>query len=50
MYARPRTPTGTRYLERKQNEGKTRRGAIRCLKRQLARTVFNTLKAGTALT
>jgi transposase len=27
------------YLERKQNEGKSRREAIRCLKRQLARTV-----------
>jgi transposase len=32
------------YLERKQNEGKSRREAIRCLKRQLARTVYTTLK------
>ncbi len=38
------------YLERKQNEGKSRREAIRCLKRQLARTVYNTLKAESALT
>jgi transposase len=38
------------YLERKQAEGKTRREAIRCLKRLLARTVFNTLKASPALT
>src|SRR3954471_6688064 len=29
------------YLERKRNEGKSRREAIRCLKRQLARVVFN---------
>jgi hypothetical protein len=33
------------YLERKQAEGKSKREAIRCLKRLLARTVFNTLKA-----
>ena len=32
------------YLERKQAEGKSRREAIRCLKRQLARTVYTTLK------
>jgi transposase len=38
------------YLERKQNEGKSRREAIRCLKRQLARTVYTTLKAESALT
>src|SRR6476646_7683404 len=38
------------YLERKPAEGKTRREAIRCLKRLLARTVFNTLKASPALT
>jgi transposase len=38
------------YLERKQAEGKTRREAIRCLKRLLARTVFNTLKTSPALT
>jgi transposase len=33
------------YLERKQKEGKSRREAIRCLKRQLARTVYSTLKS-----
>jgi transposase len=43
-------PGARAYLERKQAEGKTRREAIRCLKRLLARTVFNTLKASPALT
>jgi transposase len=43
-------PAACAYLERKQAEGKTRREAIRCLKRLLARTVFNTLKASPALT
>src|SRR5204862_8213020 len=38
------------YLERKQAEGKTRREAIRCLKRQLARTVYTALKTESALT
>ena len=38
------------YLERKQTEGKTRREAIRCLKRQLARTIYTTLKTESALT
>jgi transposase len=38
------------YLERKQNEGKSRREAIRCHKRQLARTVYTTLKSESALT
>ena len=38
------------YLERKRGEGKSRREAIRCLKRLLARTVFNTLKTSAALT
>jgi transposase len=38
------------YLERKQAEGKSRREAIRCLKRQLARTVYTTLRAESALT
>jgi hypothetical protein len=37
-------------LERKQNEGKSRREAIRCLRRQLARTVYTTLKTESALT
>jgi transposase len=43
-------PAARAYLERKQAEGKSRREAIRCLKRQLARVVFNTLKASAALT
>jgi transposase len=38
------------YLERKQAEGKTRREAVRCLKRQLARTVYTTLKNEPLLT
>jgi transposase len=38
------------YLERKRSEGKSRREALRCLKRLLARTIFNTLKASPALT
>jgi transposase len=38
------------YLERKQNEGKSRREALRCLKRQLARTVYTTLKTESTLT
>ena len=38
------------YLERKQAEGKSRREAIRCLKRQLARTVYTTLKSESPLT
>jgi transposase len=38
------------YLERKRAEGKSRREAIRCLKRLLIRVVFNTLKTSPALT
>jgi transposase len=38
------------YLERKQSEGKSRREALRCLKRQLARAVYTTLKTESALT
>jgi transposase len=38
------------YLERKRSEGKSRREALRCLKRLLARVVYNTLKASPALT
>jgi transposase len=43
-------PPARSYLERKQAEGKSRREAIRCLKRQLARTVYATLKTESALT
>jgi transposase len=38
-------PQARAYLERKQSEGKSRREAIRCLKRQLARTVYTTLRS-----
>lgn len=38
-------PPARAYLARKQAEGKTRREALRCLKRHLARTVYRTLKA-----
>jgi transposase len=37
-------PPARAYLERKEAEGKSRREALRCLKRHLARVVFNTLK------
>jgi transposase len=43
-------PPARAYLERKQGEGKSRREALRCLKRQLARTVYNTLKSEPSLT
>jgi transposase len=43
-------PAARAYLERKRAEGKSRREAIRCLKRQLVRAVINTLKASPALT
>jgi transposase len=43
-------PAARDYIARKKTEGKSNREAIRCLKGQLARTVFNTLKADTALT
>ena len=43
-------PAARDYLERKRAEGKSRREAIRCLKRLLVRVVFNTLKASPALT
>jgi hypothetical protein len=38
------------YLARKQAEGKSRREAIRCLKRLLVRVVYRTLKESPALT
>jgi len=43
-------PPARVYLARKQTEGKSRREALRCLKRLLARTVFNALKESPALT
>ncbi len=42
-------PPARAYLERKQNEGKSRREALRCLKQQLARTVYSTLKKRAAI-
>ena len=42
-------PPARAYLERKQTEGKSRREALRCLKRQLARTVYTTLKTESAI-
>lgn len=38
-------PPARAYLQRKQAEGKTRREALRCLKRHLARTIYRTLRA-----
>jgi len=43
-------PPARAYLERKQAEGKSRREALRCLKRHLARTVYNILKTTTPTT
>jgi transposase len=43
-------PDARAYLARKQAEGKSRREALRWLKRLLARAVFNALKASPALT
>ena len=43
-------PPARAYLERKQAEGKSRREALRCLKRHLARTVYTTLKNEPLLT
>ena len=43
-------PPARAYLERKRTEGKSRREAIRCLKRLLVRVVFQTLKESPALT
>ena len=38
-------PPARDYLTRKQNEGKNRKEALRCLKRHLARTVYRLLRA-----
>ncbi len=40
-------PPARAYLERKQAEGKSRREALRCLKRHLARTIYRTLQPPT---
>jgi transposase len=44
------TQARVHHLERKQSEGKSRREALRCLKRQLAHTVHTTLKNQPPLT
>ena len=36
---------GRRYYERKRAEGKTRREALRCLKRRLSDVVYRTMRA-----
>jgi hypothetical protein len=36
------------YVARRLAEGKTKREALRCLKRHLVRTVFNTMMSPTA--
>jgi len=38
-------PPARDYVERKMSEGKTKREAIRCLKRQLVRVVFTTMRS-----
>lgn len=43
-------PPARAYMERKQAEGKSRREALRCLKRHLARTIHTTLKNEPPLT
>jgi transposase len=43
-------PPARAYLDRKQADGKSRREALRCLKRQLARIVYTTLKNEPLLT
>ena len=43
-------PAARAYLDRKQAEGKSRREAIRCLKRLLVRVVYQTLKTSPSLT
>jgi hypothetical protein len=39
-------PRAVAYLARKQAEGKTKREALRCLKRRLSTVVFKALLAG----
>ena len=39
-------PRAVAYPARKQAEGKTRREALRCLKRRLSTVVFTTMVAG----
>ena len=43
-------PPARAYLERKRAEGKSRREALRCLKRHLARKVWRTLRGSSSAT
>ncbi len=49
-HPRPSPPTRKAYLERKRAEGKSRRDALGCLKRYLARTVYDYLEQERRLT
>lgn len=40
-------PPARHYVDRRINEGKTKREALRCLKRHLVRTIFNTMTTTT---
>ena len=42
-------PATIAYIERRIQEGKTRREATRCLKRYLARSLYRLLERGTPL-
>jgi transposase len=44
-----REPPTTAYIERRMQEGKTRREASRCLKRYLARNLYRLLEHGPPL-
>jgi transposase len=41
-------PPAREYVDRRLSEGKTKREALRCLKRHLVRSVFNTMKTTTS--
>jgi transposase len=43
--ARMKTGPGRRYYQRKREEGKTHREALRCLKRQLIKVIWRTLRS-----
>jgi hypothetical protein len=40
-----KTGPGRRYYQRKREEGKTHREALRCLKRQLIKVIWRTLRS-----
>ena len=45
LYRRHHDPTTNAYIQRRRNDGKTDREAIRCLKRYLARSLYRHLEA-----